>query len=148
MNRDELPYSRSLYDLLTTTADCAKVQGYSFQTTSHLTTAISLTPECEAFEILTSLGVDPILLVQQISEAEVKPGEAKLPKATSPVITPRISQVMSIARSVAHEQGADSINTAHILVAIMRTGNNATHANLKRQGITVDKLIAATAVMA
>lgn len=132
MNR--LPFTKLAAKALDEAKEIAKYLGFKDISSIFLILGLLGTEESMAGEILKMHGLTREMLEKYIKE------KAKLPinKRRKMAYTPKTEDVLEIAGEIAIKYGCDAIGTEHILMAVIRDGDNEALNILKENKIPLD----------
>ena len=133
-------FSKNAIDALNASSSCARQFGHDHIGSEHIFLSLLAIPKCEASQRLVKLG----LALDDLSESmkNMISGNADGVMQRGPLpVTSRTKKVLEMAEL---EAGAGNVvGTVHIVVAMLREGENAPAQLLFNAGVTVEKFLAA-----
>ncbi len=133
-------YSKNAVDALNASQSCARQLGHDHVGSEHVFLSILAIPKCQACRRLERLGLGLGDLAESMRTMIAGSSDAMLQRGQLP-LTARTRKVLELAAVCA---GRDNVvDTAHLVVAMMREGENAAAQLLFNAGVTVEKFMAA-----
>ena len=135
-------FTKHAVDALNAASSCAQHFGHDHVGAEHVFLALLAIPSCEAVRRLVSLG----LSVEDMSESmkTMIQGDSQGVMQRGPLpITARLKKIMDMAGLDAGS--GNPVGTSHLVLAMLREGENAAAQLLFNAGVTADKFIAAGA---
>ena len=137
-----LTFSKHAMDALNAAASCARQFGHDHVGAEHILLSMLAIPSCQAVKRLASLGLSADDLSESM-KTMIQGGDSGVMQRGPLPITARLKKIMDMA---AIEAGKGcQIDTVHIVLAMLREGENAAAQLLFNAGVTVDRFIAAGA---
>ena len=133
-------FSKNAVDALNASGSCARQFGHDHIGSEHIFLSILAIPKCSAALRLEKLGLALDELSESMKNMISGNAEGVLQRGPLPV-TARTKKVMEMAELEAGQ--GNVVNTAHIVAAMLREGENAPAQLLFNAGITVEKFLAA-----
>ena len=135
-----LSFTKHAVDALNAASSCAQQFGHDHIGAEHVFLSILAIPACGAVTRLAALGLSADELAESMKSVISGGGAGTLQRGQLP-ITARTKKIIDMA---AIESGpGNAIATEHIVLAMLREGENAAAQLLFNAGVTVDKFIAA-----
>ena len=134
-----LKLTKHAMDALNAAGSCARQLGHDHIGSEHILLSILAISQCEAVKRLRSLG----LSAEDLSESMktmIGGGDGMMLRGQPP-ITARTQKVLEMAAIEAGQGNA--VGTEHLVLAMMREGENAAAQLLFNAGMTVEKFVAA-----
>lgn len=132
--------TKHAYEALQGAEACAHKLGHDHIGAEHIFLGILAIPGCAACSRLRALGLSPADLAESLRSAISSGAEATLQRGKLPM-SARTKKILDMAEM---EAGKDAlVGTAHLVMAILREGDNAAAQLLFNTGLTLDKYIAA-----
>ncbi len=132
-------FSKNALDALNAASSCARQFGHDHVGAEHVFLSLLAIPKCQAVQRLKALG----LVLEDLAESmrTMISGSASGTMQRGPVpITARLKKILEMA---AMEAGPNArVDTVHLVLAMLREGENAAAQLLFNAGITVEKFIA------
>ena len=135
-----IQFSKHAADALNAASLCAQRLGHDHVGAEHVLLAILAISDCQASRRLVQLGQS----LDELSESmrSMIAGEAKGTLQRGPLpVTARARKVVEMAKIEAGPGG--SVDTAHLVTAMLREGENAAAQLLFNAGVTVERFVAA-----
>ena len=133
-------FSKNALDALNASQSCARQLGHDHVGSEHILLSIFAIRKCQACQRLERLGLS-IGDLEESMKAMISGGGAGTVQRGLLPVTARTRKVMEIAEMLAGK-GA-TVDTTHIVSAMMREGENAAAQLLFNAGVTVEKFEAA-----
>jgi len=133
-------FSKNAIDALNASGSCARQFGHDHIGSEHIFLSVLAIPKCSAARRLEKLGLALDELSESMKNMISGNAEGVLQRGPLPV-TSRTKKVMEMAELEAGQ--GNVVNTAHIVAAMLREGENAPAQLLFNAGITVEKFLAA-----
>ncbi len=135
-----LTFSKHAMDALNAAASCARQFGHDHIGAEHILLSMLAIPSCQAVKRLALLGLSADDLSESM-KTMIQGGDSGVMQRGPLPITPRLKKIMEMA---AIEAGKGcQVDTVHLVLAMLREGENAAAQLLFNAGVTVDKFIAA-----
>ncbi len=132
-------YSKNAIDALNAAQSCARQLGHDYLGSEHIFLSILAIPTCQACQRLVGLGLVLNDLSESMRQRMVGPSESTLQRGVLPLTT-RTKKVLELAIFTA---GAGNVvDTVHLVVAMMREGENVAAQLLFDVGVTIEKFLA------
>ena len=135
-----IQFTKNAVDALNAATPCAASLGHDHVGTEHLLLSILAIPGCQATQRLGELGLSREELSETMKTMISGESQTILQKGNLPM-TARTRKVIEIA-SVEAGRG-NAVGTEHLVVAMMREGENAAAQLLFNAGVTVERFAAA-----
>ena len=136
-------FTKNALDVMNGASPCAQSLGHDHIGAEHIFLSMLAIPKCQACQRLVKLGHDLDELVQSMRNMISGGGAAMMQRGQLP-FTARTRKVIELAQLEAGG-GEHPIGTVHLLVAMLKEGENAAAQLLFNAGISVEKVIAAGA---
>ena len=133
-------FSKHAVDALNAAASCARQFGHDHIGAEHVFLSILAIPGCQAVKRLSALGLSTDELTESMKTMIQDGGNGVLQRGPLPV-TSRLRKILEMAGIDAGKGNA--AGTEHIVLAMLREGENAAAQLLFNAGITADKFVAA-----
>ena len=133
-------FSKNAIDALNASQSCARQLGHDHVGSEHILLSILAIPKCQACQRFVKLGLSLEDMAESLRGMIEGPSEGMLQRGQLP-ITARTRKVLEIAEMTAGQ--GNVVDTAHLVTAMMREGENAAAQLLFNVGLTVDKFVAA-----
>ena len=134
-----MKFSKNAVDALNGAAGCARQLGHDHIGAEHILLSLLAIPNCQACKRLVRLG----LSLEELSEsmrAMITGGDSVMMRGQLP-LSSRTKKILDIAQI---EAGKDAVvETCHLLLAMLREGENAAAQLLFNAGLTVERFVAA-----
>ena len=135
-----LSFTKHAVDALNAASSCAQQLGHDHIGAEHIFLSIIAIPACGAAQRLVSLGLALDDLAESMKSVLTGGGAGTLQRGQLP-LTARTKKIIDMA---AIESGpGNAVATEHLVLAMLREGENAAAQLLFNAGVTVDKFIAA-----
>ena len=135
-----LAFTKHAVDALNAAASCARQFGHDHVGAEHIFLSIIAIPQCEAARRLVTLDLSLDDLAESMKTMIAGGGEAMQQRGPLP-LTARTRKIIDMAGIEAGPGNA--VGTVHLVLAMMREGENAAAQLLFNAGINVDRFIAA-----
>ena len=135
-----MEFSKHALDAMNAAASCARQFGHDHIGCEHIFLSIIAIPQCDATRRLVTLGLSPDELSESMRQMIAGESSGTMQRGQLP-LTARTRKVLQMAEVEAGQGNA--VGTAHLVVAMMREGDNAAAQLLFNAGATVDKFVAA-----
>ena len=133
-------FTKNAMDALNAAASCARQFGHDHIGAEHILLSMLAIPSCQAVKRLALLGLSADDLSESM-KTMIQGGDSGVMQRGPLPITPRLKKIMEMA---AIEAGKGcQVDTVHLVLAMLREGENAAAQLLFNAGVTVDKFIAA-----
>ena len=132
--------SKNAMDALNAASSCASQLGHDHIGAEHIFLSIIAIPKCQAAKRLVALGFSLEDLNESMKTMISGNSEATLQKGILPM-TARTRKILEMA--VVEAGPGNVVGTVHLILAMLREGENAAAQLLFNAGVTVDKFIAA-----
>ena len=133
-------FSKNAIDALNASQSCARQLGHDHIGAEHILLSILAIPKCQACQRFVKLGLSLEDMTESLKGMIEGNSDGILQRGQLP-ITARTRKVLEIAEMTAGQ--GNVVDTAHLVTAMMREGENAAAQLLFNVGITVDKFVAA-----
>ena len=135
-----LTFTKNAVDALNAATSCARQLGHDHIGSEHILLSILAIPQCQASRRLVTLGLSLDDLSESMRTMVSGGADATMQRGQLP-ITARTRKIIEMAGV---EAGAgNAVGTAHLVIAMLRDGDNAASQLLYNAGVTVDKFISA-----
>ena len=134
-------FTKNAMDALNASDSCARQLGHDHIGAEHIFLSLLAIPKCRACVVLESLGLSVADLSESMKSMIAGNAAGLMTRGPLPV-TARTKKVMEIAELEAGKEGV--VGTVHLVVAILKEGENAAAQMLFNAGVTVEKFIAAS----
>ena len=135
-----LTFTKNAVDALNAATSCARQLGHDHIGSEHILLSILAIPQCQASRRLVTLGLSLDDLSESMKTMVSGGADATMQRGQLP-ITARTRKIIEMAGV---EAGAGNpVGTAHLVIAMLRDGDNAASQLLFNAGVTVDKFISA-----
>ena len=137
-----LSFTKHAVDALNAASSCARQLGHDHVGAEHVLLSLLAIPACQAVKRLVALG----LSVDELSEsmkAMIQGGDTGVMQRGPLPITPRLRKILEMAGIDAGK--GNPVGTVHLVLAMLREGDNAAAQLLFNAGVTADKFVAAGA---
>ncbi len=135
-----MTFSKHAADALNAATSCARQFGHDHIGCEHIFLSILAIPSCEAVARFKTLGLSPEDLSESLRQMIQGDAAATLQRGPLPVSL-RTRKVMDLAGVEAVKD--HSVNTVHLVIAMLKEGENVVSQLLFNAGVTVEKFIAA-----
>ena len=135
-----LSFTKHAVDALNAASSCARQFGHDHVGAEHVLLSLLAIPSCQAVKRLVSLGLSP----EELSESMrmmILGGESGVMQRGPLPITARLKKILEMAGIDAGKGNA--VGTVHLVLAMLREGENAAAQLLFNAGVTADKFVAA-----
>ena len=137
-----LMFSKHAIDALNAASSCARQFGHDHIGAEHVLLSLLAIPACQAAKRLTALGFSLDDLAESMKQMISGNSDGLLQRGQLP-LTARTKKILDMAGI---EAGAGKVvDTVHLVLAMLREGENAAAQLLFNVGLTVEKFIAAGA---
>ncbi len=134
-------FSKNAVDAMNAASSCAQQFGHDHIGSEHILLALLAIPKCQACQRLARLGLSLPDLAESMKNMISGDAEPMLQRGQLP-LTARTKKVLDMAGLEAG--GPDKVvDTAHLVTAMLREGENAAAQLLFNAGVTVEKFLAA-----
>ena len=133
-------FSKNAADALNASADCARHLGHDHVGAEHVLLSILAIPGCGAARRLVALGLSLEELSASMQSAISGGGAGVMQRGQLP-LTARTKKVVDMA--VIDAGPGNDVTTSHLVLAMLREGENAAAQLLFNAGVTADKFVAA-----
>lgn len=137
-----MTFSKHAADALNAASSCARQFGHDHVGCEHIFLSILAIPQCQAVQRFKTLGLAPEDLSESMRQMIQGESAGVLQRGQLP-ISARTRKVLEMAGIDAGE-GAE-VDTVHLILAMLREGENAAAQLLFNAGVTVEKFVAAGA---
>ena len=137
-----LKLSKHAVDALNGAASCARQLGHDHIGAEHILLSILAIPACQAAKRFLTLGMSLEDLAESMKTMVASNGGGTVQRGQLP-ISARTKKILEMAGAEAGSGNA--VDTAHLVVAMLREGENAAAQLLFNAGVSVEKFIAAGA---
>ena len=135
-----LKFTKHAIDALNAAASCARQLGHDHIGTEHIFLSLLAIPQCQAAKRLVTLGLSLDDLAESMRTMVSGGASSTVQRGPLP-LSERTRKVLEMASL---EAGAgNAANTVHLVLAMLREGENAAAQLLFNAGVTVDKFVAA-----
>ena len=135
-----MTFSKHAVDALNAASSCARQLGHDHIGSEHILLSILAIPQCQAVKRFATLGLGAEDLAESLRTMISGSAPALMQRGQLP-LTARTRKVLEMAGIEAGPGNA--ADTVHIVLAMMREGENAAAQLLFNAGVTVEKFIAA-----
>jgi len=135
-----LRLSKNAVDALNAASSCARQFGHDHIGCEHIFLSILALPKCQAAQRLVALGLSLDDLTESMKTMIAGNSEGVLQRGQLP-LTARTRKVLEMSGIDAGP--GNEVNTVHLVLAMLREGENAAAQLLFNAGITADKFVAA-----
>ena len=135
-----MKFSKNAVDALNAASSCARQLGHDHIGTEHIFLSILAIPSCQAAKRLVALGMSLEDLSESMRSMISGGAAGTLQRGPLPV-SARTKKVLEMACLDAGEGNA--AGTCHLVLAMLREGENAAAQMLFNAGVTVDKFVSA-----
>lgn len=134
-------FSKNAVDAMNAASSCAQQFGHDHIGSEHILLALLAIPKCQACQRLARLGLSLTDLAESMKSMISGDSEPLLQRGQLP-LTARTKKVLDMAGL--ESGGPDKVvDTAHLVTAMLREGENAAAQLLFNAGVTVEKFLAA-----
>ena len=133
-------FSKNAADALNASADCARHFGHDHVGAEHVLLSVLAIPGCSASKRLVALGLSLEELSASMQSAISGGGAGVMQRGQLP-LTARTKKVIDMA--VIDAGPGNDVTTSHLVLAMLREGENAAAQTLFNAGVTADKFVAA-----
>lgn len=133
-------YSKNAVDALNAASSCARQLGHDHVGSEHVFLSLLAIPACQACQRLVRLGLSLDDLAESMRTMIAGSSEGVLQRGQLP-LTARTKKVLEMAELEAGP--GRGVGTVHLVVAMLREGENAAAQLLFNAGVTVEKFLAA-----
>lgn len=138
-----MTFSKNAATALNAAPSCARQLGHDHVGAEHILLSILAIPGCGAVTRFKSLGLDPEELSESMRQMIASDGAAMQQRGQLP-ITARTRKIVDMAGI---DAGKEDVTTIHLVLAMLREGENAAAQLLFNAGVSVEKFIAAGSAM-
>ncbi len=135
-----LMFSKHAVDALNAASSCAQQLGHDHIGAEHILLSLLAITDCQAVRRLQALGLSPDELTESLRTMIAVEGASVMQRGQLP-LTARTRKILDIAGIEAGP--GKPVGTVHLVLAMLREGENAAAQLLYNAGVTVDKFIAA-----
>lgn len=138
MNQESAAFSIDAQDLLMSARREARRLGHEYVGTEHLLLAMTTQPTDRPGLILHGFAIDATKLRQRVESIV----QTSSPSSTGETILPytrRTQTALEFARQTASEVGAPQADALHVLVGVLREGQNIAAQILIDEGVTAER---------
>ena len=136
-----MTFSKHAADALNAAMSCARQMGHDHIGCEHIFLSLLALPDCGALARLKTLGLSKEDLAESLKQmVEGEAGVSTLQRGMLPP-SARTRKVLEIASLEAGEGNA--VNTSHLVIAMLKEGENTVSQLLYNAGVTLEKFIAA-----
>ncbi|MBP5285864.1 MAG: ATP-dependent Clp protease ATP-binding subunit [Kiritimatiellae bacterium] len=135
-----MTFSKNATDAMNAAASCARQLGHDHIGSEHIFLSLLAIPSCQACRRLVKLGLSTDELAESLKLAISGGSGAMMQRGALPM-TARTRKVLDIAQMEAGE--GNPVDTAHLVTAMLREGENAAAQLLFNAGVSVEKFVAA-----
>ena len=132
--------SKHAIDAMNAASSCARQLGHDHIGCEHILLSILAIKQCQAVKRLATLGLSAEDLSESLRQMISGDSEPMLQRGQLP-LTSRTKKVLEIAEITAGKGNA--VDTAHLVLAMLREGENAAAQLLFNAGVTAERFIAA-----
>ena len=135
-----ISFSKHAVDAMNAATSCARQLGHDHIGSEHIFLSILAIPACQAAKRLVSLGLSLEELTESLRTMVSGDAAGTLQRGPLP-LSARTRKILEMAALDAGKGNA--VDTVHLVLAMMREGENAAAQLLFNAGVTVDKFVAA-----
>ncbi len=135
-----IPFSKNAIDALNASSSCARQFGHDHIGAEHIFLSLLAIPKCQATQRLATLGLGAEDLSESM-KSMISGGNAGTLQRGQLPLTARTRKILEMA-AIEAGQG-NGVGTTHLVLAMLREGENAAAQLLFNAGVTVEKFIAA-----
>ena len=135
-----IPFSKHAVDALNAASSCARQFGHDHVGAEHVFLSLLAIPSCGAVKRLAALGLSAEDLSESM-KAMIQGGETGVLQRGPLPITMRLKKIIDMAALDAGK--GNPVDTVHLVLAMLREGENAAAQLLFNAGVTADKFVAA-----
>ena len=135
-----ISFSKHAVDALNAATSCARQLGHDHIGSEHIFLSILAMPSCSASKRLVSLGLSLEELAESLRTMVAGDSAATMQRGQLP-LSARTRKVIDMAALDAGQGNA--VDTVHLVLAMLREGENAAAQLLFNAGVTADKFVAA-----
>ena len=135
-----LMFSKHAVDALNAASSCARQFGHDHIGAEHILLSILAIPACQAAQRLVALGLALDDLTESMKQMITGNSDGLMQRGQLP-LTARTKKILDMAGLDAGPGKA--VDTAHLVLAMLREGENAAAQLLFNAGVTVEKFVAA-----
>ena len=136
-----MTFSKHAVDALNAASSCAHQFGHDHIGAEHIFLSLLAIPQCQAVKRFLTLGLEVEDLAESMKQMISGNSAGMLVRGQLP-LTARTKKVLDMAELEAGGPGK-TIGTAHLVLAMLREGENAAAQLLFNAGVTVEKFVAA-----
>ena len=137
-----LSFTKHSVDALNAASSCARQFGHDHVGAEHVLLSLLAIPSCQAVKRLASLGLSADDLSESM-KSMIQGGESGVLQRGPLPVTARLKKILEMAGIDAGK--GNPIGTVHLVLAMLREGENAAAQLLFNAGVTADKFVAAGA---
>ena len=137
-----IPFSKHAVDALNAASSCARQFGHDHVGAEHVFLSMLAIPACGAVKRLAALGLSAEDLSESM-KAMIQGGDTGVMQRGPLPITMRLKKIIEMAALDAGK--GNPVGTVHLVLAMLREGENVAAQLLFNAGITADKFVAAGA---
>ncbi len=137
-----LSFTKHAVDALNAASSCARQFGHDHVGAEHVLLSVLAIPACQAVKRLSSLGLSADDLSESM-KTMIQGGESGVMQRGPLPITARLKKILEMAGMDAGN--GNPVGTVHLVLAMLREGDNAAAQLLFNAGVTADKFVAAGA---
>ena len=137
-----LSFTKHAIDALNAASSCARQFGHDHVGAEHVLLSMLAIPSCQAVKRLASLGLSADDLSESM-KTMISGGESGVMQRGPLPITARLRKILEMAGLDAGK--GNPVGTVHLVLAMLREGENAAAQLLFNAGVTADKFFAAGA---
>ena len=135
-----LKFTKHAVDALNAAASCARQFGHDHIGAEHVFLSIIAIPQCQAAKRFVTLGLSLDDLAESMKTMVSNGGDGTMQRGQLP-LSARTRKILEMAGLEAGEGNA--VGTEHLVLAMLREGENAAAQLLFNAGVTVDKFVSA-----
>ncbi len=133
-------FSKNASDALNASQSCARQIGHDHVGCEHIFMSLLAIPRCQACQRLKLLGLNIEELYESMKTMVSSPSEPMLQRGALPM-TARTRKMLQLAEMLAGK--GSTVDTVHLVAAMLREGENAAAQLLFNAGVTLEKFMAA-----
>ena len=135
-----IPFTKNAVDALNAASSCARQFGHDHVGAEHVFLSMLAIPQCGAVKRLATLGLSAEDLTESM-KAMIEGGDQGVMQRGPLPITMRLRKIVEMASLEAGK--GNPVGTVHLVLAMLREGENAAAQLLFNAGLTADKFLAA-----
>ena len=135
-----IPFTKNAVDALNAASSCARQFGHDHVGAEHVFLSMLAIPQCGAVKRLATLGLTAEDLTESM-KAMIEGGDQGVMQRGPLPITMRLRKIVEMASLEAGK--GNPVGTVHLVLAMLREGENAAAQLLFNAGLTADKFLAA-----